>query len=305
MTITSVEEIGATRQGQTPVGQRALIRILVISDINTERAATVLHPPNTFNIQVPVPGDSLEDITGISSDSNLVCLDVIAARDRQFFKRWVVTANYGAGEFNRGQANLLPWERTPVIRYPFSTVSEPIWVDVNGDMIVNFAGVPPDPPVERQFNDPAVVIQQFQKTLNYNVLVQYQDAVNSDVWVVPGGDSGVGNVAPGQAKVMRIEARELWHDNDVPYFDVTYEVHMREFGWKRRMPEMSMLQSNNNVGPPCFDVMTDDNGVPLNQQVPIDTDGKPFDVCGATPLTSLKEIYTPKQFDGFIPGSQT
>lgn len=101
----------------------------------------------------------------------------------------------------------------------------PLVIDEDGNLVVNSAGDPFDPP---EMIDDSRLISTTIKNMSVvpTWIMQYANAVNSDAFVLDGFSVDV-----GQAKMQRPRvSRQQWRNN-IPFREVVFTINYREEGW--------------------------------------------------------------------------
>lgn len=139
----------------------------------------------------------------------------------------------------------------PVARLPvFSAVSikskEPVKVipdffnRTSDDFIVprNSAGVPYDPPIERQITDLAITVTQNFRDGNLLQISEFTGTVNNKKWEV---------FDRGQCRIINIEVVRVT-ENGVTFFKRTIEIHVREktvdYNWDTIYPWQVLIENS-------------------------------------------------------------
>ena len=122
-----------------------------------------------------------------------------------------------------------PISRAAVASWSFIGQDVEIDEDVNGKPLVNPNGEPYDPPITRPQNDPVLTIQRNEGVFDYRQAIRY---------MAKGGAVSEGSflgAKAGQPKIASITSSGRRLENGVRFDPVTYEIHFREDGWKRRV----------------------------------------------------------------------
>lgn len=122
-----------------------------------------------------------------------------------------------------------PISRPASAEWSFVKSDVDIDTDASGKPLTNANGEPFDPPLTRAQNDPVLTITRNERSFNPALATSYMaqgGAVNK------GGFYGS---KPGQARIENITASSERTENGRKYVRVTYEIHFREDGWKRRV----------------------------------------------------------------------
>jgi len=140
---------------------------------------------------------------------------------------WLVRVDYRSiTEDDIPQPN--PIQDPPKISWSASTSRRTLYEDLNGDLIVNYAGLPYDPPVERDESEWVVSYSRNQAVVPF-WLLNYENAVNSDPFTVAGYP-----VAPLKAKISGLKIGDRETRENVSFYPVSLEIHLRAEGWRER-----------------------------------------------------------------------
>ena len=142
-----------------------------------------------------------------------------------------VTASYasatGSDVDQQGRDN--PRSRRATIRWSFAQSEVEVDEDADGKTITNVNGETFHEPISRRQNDPVLTITRNEGTFNYRRAIQYMakgGATNSDTFF---------GAKPGMARIESITSDARQYESGVSFDPVTYEIHFREDGWKRRV----------------------------------------------------------------------
>ena len=168
---------------------------------------------------------------------------------------WEVDVTYSS-KFDDSEAGNNPLSAPAEFSGSFARYSAPLVKDLTGAPVVNSAGEPFNPPVEIDDSRPVFTIKRNEGSYNLQRRIDYQDAVNSDVFL---------GIAVGLVKVSNISFVRKFH-NALEYYEMTYEFECRREGWL-----VSILDIGLNEKIPPATVLTpiyETNGVPqlLNGQ---------------------------------------
>jgi len=122
-----------------------------------------------------------------------------------------------------------PISQPATAAWSFSSAEVEIDEDINGNPLVNPNGEPFDPPITRRQNDPVLTIGRNERVFDYRRAIQY---------MANGGATNSGSffgAAKGQARIENITSSGRQIENGISYEPVTYEIHFRNDGWRRRV----------------------------------------------------------------------
>ncbi len=158
------------------------------------------------------------------------------------------------------------------LSYSYSTVTELIDRDLDGQPIMNSANETPDPPLTEEYVDLVMRFEIDWETINSEMMADYGNAVNSDTWR---------GYAPGTCLIKNIDANAA-RVAGLTYYAVSIEIHVRPDGWERRyLDEGYRTIVKDAGGNPELDddgyikyqTITDENGQPLTAPAMLDGHG--------------------------------
>lgn len=158
-----------------------------------------------------------------------------------------------------------PVERPAQIQWGFVSFTETAYEDAAGDPILNSAGDPFDPSIERTYNDPAVTITYNADDFDPSVAIAYQDAVNSDQFTVAGK-----TIEAGLAKMHSIQATRLYEAGST-FWQIDIVIYFRKDGWVRKVLDQGFQELTNGERPPR--PIKDSEGNPLMMPAKLDGSG--------------------------------
>jgi len=210
MTITYIEEKADGRWAKNSKGARTYqAQFLLTTSSQTERPYHVGSHPWLPRIGSVHPDDYLAYCTDLSVDPT------------DPWSGWTVTASYTTER----EITENPLLEPAVITWGTEQYQKPAVVDTSGNLIVNSAGDPFDPPFMMDDARPTV-------TFSKNVvaapayLLSFQDAVNTDAFTIDGVP-----VAAGVAKVQSVGLSEWQRREEYAYRVVTITLSFRREGW--------------------------------------------------------------------------
>lgn len=159
-------------------------------------------------------------------DGNRICVDIHADRIGTSFL-FDVTAEYrslkvSAASSGSSQGAL---DAAPRVVWGFAKTVEPIDIDADGLPCVDSAGVPLDPPLEREFSDRTLSVTRREKTFNPLAMDEYADTKNADRFF---------GYPPGLVRFMGTSDNEIPEGRNTIH-EVTYQFVIRyaEYGGVR------------------------------------------------------------------------
>jgi hypothetical protein len=195
--------------------------------------------------------------TATEIDPRAFCVDVNAQHDQSDPNHWEVSCDYDtSAETNDAQKDQQkeeqqsddPEDEPPQIGFQFRHITRPVERDKDGKPIANSAGEKFDPPLEVDESIPVITITRNEKAFNASLAIDYEDAVNADVWsyTLPGGSTLIAR--KGQAKIENIGAQTQSKKGQL-YYSVTYEIGFRREGWQVEKLDQGFFEKDaNNLG---------------------------------------------------------
>ena len=176
----------------------------------------------------PVPAKFASYAVGNDVDANAYHLDnSIEPHNAGTELQWVVTVNFGPAPKGEapGERNPNPLERPPRYSAEWGNYSRPLVKDINGNLIVNAAKQPFDPPPVEEDARPILVVKKNVSSLAevVSLMLTYKNAVNSDSFY----GAGV-----REAKIESIQAGDQIHENGYSYYEITIRIMFNEAGEK-------------------------------------------------------------------------
>ena len=197
-------------------------------------------------------------------------------------KTFLITVNYEAIED--------PLAEIPETQWSFSSTTEPIDLDVEGEPITNSAGEPPNPPLTEDFEDLVLRRSMNWESFDPIVAATYMGKINSDVFL---------GFPPGVCKIKEFSGEQrktgpFW------YWAVNIEVHIRWDGWRKRFEDKGMREligtkevviAGRTITVPDYQTITEtmvnegdeDVAIPITEPVSLDGEGKRLGV-GQNPV---------------------
>lgn len=221
---------------------------------------------------IPAVGDYYK--TDEEEDKAAICKTVSITNinnDRFIFG---VSANYSS-EQEDGESQENPLSRPPDISYKGTKSTVVYTVDSEGKPVLNSSDEPFEEPLEKDDTRPTLTITRNEAKFVFANAVEYQDAVNQDVFF--GAD-------PGKAKIQDISAKYVV-EGVYAYWNVTYEIQFRRDGWLDKVMDRGYRSKTRQTLPDGslarrrfdYEQLTDANGQPLTKPVKLDGQGKPLE----------------------------
>ncbi len=189
-----------------------------------DEESTILSYGYANNI-LPIPF-----VNTLGSNGLLLCWRVLPKQDRKSPLHWVVTAEYSSEYLSKKEKDeqqyTNPTDRPATIKWSTAKYNKPAVRDINGNLILNSAGQPFDPPAEKDCSRWTATISKNLEDVP-SFILDYCDAINSDEFTIQGL-----NVLPGVAKIMTIEigdeqSAQISDHEEITYYVFTYTVEFR------------------------------------------------------------------------------
>lgn len=210
MTTTLKEEIPSGRTARNSKGARTYTRkFRVTSNDKTDGPFEV---GSTSGL--PLIGSAHPE------DANAFCVE-LTVENTDPFAGWTVTANYS----DERQIDDDPTNDEAEISWGSEQFQKPAVFDLNNNLILNSAGDPFDPPAMMDDSRRVVTVSKNLAVVPAWIL-DYQDAVNSDVFSVDGLSIGV-----GKAKMQSVTVSPKQRRNSTVFRVVNFTIHLQRDGW--------------------------------------------------------------------------
>lgn len=206
------------------------------------------------------------------------------------WKQWEVSASYSS-EYETTED---PLDMPAAIDWGGEQFQEPLIVDVNGDLVLNSAGDPFDPPIMKDFSRRVVtVVKNLAAPPSW--LVDSEDVINDSDFTLDGV-----TIPARCAKMQSVHISRKNYQNGVQFRQVTMLMHLNKRTWKFRQVDSGFNELYNttdrikiqiNGEYPTAPVLLDGSGVRLSDPTPtsgvfLEFDGYPeVDFAATFPLT--------------------
>jgi hypothetical protein len=224
------------------------------------------------------PGDQY--IEGGAPIQNLFVDSVNVKRVNEDGLTWMGTVVISAYDVSLHQKN--PLDNRIELNPGWAQFEEAVDRDINGNPILNTAGVPYNPPVMRDVSRPILTLIRNEQSFDPSVAETFKDKTNEDVFY---------GYAPKLVKMHDIVGTELFHPACARYVRVNYETHFKPirggqaYGWTRDILSAGYQQI---VGGKLVPILS--KGVPVTEAVPLDASGAQLAV-GGTPYYQQFDVY--------------
>lgn len=237
MAILSVNERGEGRGGRK--GQKGEVTyrrvFIVITKSKSDGPQVVMNAvdPNT-GTSVPLIGEIY--VAGNDLDVNARCIGVDPQEiDGHGSKIWQVNCEYSTKWQDATDDPLL---RPTDISFSFAQFQRPVWLDINASAITNSANAYFDPPVEIDDSRPVLTMVRNESWFSTSLAIDYQDAVNSDIFF---------GFPVRTVKIAGISGQNAV-ENGIQFVKVTYEFHIRRELWiPLKILDAGMQDKNRNT----------------------------------------------------------
>ncbi len=199
----------------------------------------------------PVIGSAFRDAWCISSTPT--CTEP--------WKGWRITAEYSSER----EMNVDPTQDAMQIRIYTEQFQKPAVFNKDNELIVNSAGDPYDPPP--MMDDSRRVISLVRNVASCpSWVLDYQDAVNSDSFVVYGV-----TYAAGVGKVQSVSMSNLQKRNGIDFYSLEILIHLQRNGWKLKTLDAGFRELG--YGGELINILNDGDDERVSAPVPLDGSG--------------------------------
>lgn len=196
------------------------------------------------------------------SDPGMVCSGVdIQLEHPPDFQAYVVNVDFTTGAAGNPSDPDNPFDIPPHIRWSHVGSTEQIYLDRQGNPIVNSAKQPFDPSIEDEFYDLVAFIQGNVEEFDPVFAASYMNGINNAPFLIRGT-----TVLTGVAKIIQFDADESVL-NGVDYFAVTLGLRFRTDGWIRKILDNGTMELNASGFPVNI---LDEQGSPITEPVFLD-----------------------------------
>lgn len=299
MALISASEIRAAEAQKTDETYGYVRRYLVRFDAN----ATAKEARDATGI--PAVGDAHPEASGAR------VIRKNAAQVGDSLLAYTVEVEYSSSQARTSDYNDTPTSRSPEIRYSTTLTSKVITRgrlighyaagliplasagagDVEDDALVNSAYDRFEDPVEADSSRLVLLYTRWYSSIDPNVLLDYSNAINSDVWPMPRTSVS----APiGTAKIMSISADSVYEGGG-QYWLLTYEIHFQQ-SWNLELLNVGMQYYNGGYSASADKFrFLDDDGEPVSTPQLLTTAGGALSAAAA-PTYAVFQIYKARPF---------
>lgn len=193
---------------------------------------------------------------------------------------WHVRVAYVLAESDEGKENENedPLAKPATYRWRLGLQGEQFDRDIEGNPIVNSAREPFSTPPTADVMTLTLTVERNERAFNLNKAFFFHNAVNSDVWVVPG--TGGQTVQPGQARCLSIQPTSEY-SRESAYVPIAYEIEFQADGFDIRILNQGPRAATGNANgasrildssqePVTTDVLLNARGQPLKEGYTVD-----------------------------------
>lgn len=217
--------------------------------------------------------------------------------DNSDCRLWEIQASYGTwNPAERGDpaqaAN--PLAMPPRYRMEWERVPEPVWRDINGKPVLNTAGDPFDPPVERAGLVATLTVRRNEESPDFAALIALAENVNTAPW--NGFAEKTVRFAPPAFPEL-----EYAQESRTFYYPMVYVFEINPRNWRAKPLNAGYRQSFLSLDNPRTVVIMDSAGQPLQTPGLLDTDGRYMKppVADNKVLYRVFDIYQDSDFSVF------
>jgi len=247
MAVTYLKEDAGGRTATNSKGIRTYTRVFLFeASSQDDDAWEVGSHPNAPRI-----GQAFRDAWCISTTPT--CIEP--------WKGWSITAEYSSER----ALNEDPTQDDMQIRVYTEQFQKPAVFNADGSKIVNSAGDPYDPPA--MMDDSRRVISLVRNVAVYPAWVlDYQDAVNSDSFVVRGETYAVGT-----GKVQSVSLSDAQKRNGIDFYSLEVLIHLQKNGWILKTLDAGFREIQGSGG--LINIVNAGDGERVSAPVPLDGSG--------------------------------
>ena len=273
--------------GEAPGGRSAQNTKGVRTYIRKFRLRTTTQADGPFavgsNASLPVIGNTHPE------DANAYCVS-IQVENTDPWAGWTVTANYSTEQ----ELNTNPTSDPAVITWSTEQFQRVAVFDNDGDLILNSAGDPFDPPAMMDDSRRVVTVQKNLAVVPTWIL-DYQDAVNSDAFTVDGVSIGI-----GKAKMQNVSVGPVERRSSTTFRSVNFTIHLQRDGWALQPLDAGFREfvtTDSVPEPELKNILNRGDQQPVAAPVPLDGNGKALDNPSPTNCVFLTyNVYKTRTF---------
>ena len=256
-----------TFKGEDPGGRSATNAKGVRSYVRVFKMETSAEAEDAFDVgshaSLPRIGDTHP------SDAGAWCSN-ITVQNNNPYRGWSVTCEYSS-EY---ELNTTPTSDPAVISWGSEQFQKVAAFDKDGYAITNSAGDFFDPPAMMDDSRRVVTVQKNLAAVPSWIL-DYQDAVNSDVFTIDGI-----SVAIGRAKMQAVTVGPVERRSSTVFRTVNFTIHLQRDGWALEPLDAGFREfvtTDSVPEPELKNILNRGDQQPVAAPVPLDGEGKALD----------------------------
>lgn len=214
-------------------------------------------------------------------DGGSFCTSISLTCDAEDGMAWTANAEYGPYDATNYPQDVTQW--VPRVAWSFAQFQRDLDQDINGNAIVNSAGVPFNPTIKADDSRPILQLVRNEPTFDLTLAEDFRDTVNQNVWW---------GYNPRCVKVSNISSTRQFNQDIGFFWETTYEFHINENTWDENVLDAGVMQLN---GSGSDIVPISKNGIPVPDPVPLNGSGAPLSV-GGTPNYLTFQVYPTSDF---------
>ena len=248
MTVTYKGEDAGGRRASNQKGIRTYTRVFKFeTSEEAEDAYDVGSHPDA-----PAIGSAFHDAWCISSTPECVAP----------WKGWTITAEYSSER----EMNEDPTQDAMQIRVYTEQFQKPAIFNKDGELIVNSAGDPYDPPP--MMDDSRRVISLVRNVASCpSWVLEYEDAVNSDTFTARGVTYAIGT-----GKVQSVSLSDSQKRNGIEFYTLEVLIHLQKNGWLLKNLDAGFRELN--YSSELINILNQGDGERVSAPVPLDGNGR-------------------------------
>lgn len=236
---------------------------------------------------LPVPFASV-----LETQPLLLCRSVSPSQQRESPQHWIIVAEYSSEPMTQQkreeQQYPNPLNRPARIRWNSAKYNKPCIYDTDGNLILNSAGDPYDPPPEIDQSRWTATIQKNVAAVP-QVIIDYTDAINESPFTIQGV-----SVGPKVAKIMSIEISDSQFaqagGDEIEYVTFTYALEFRPETWQLKLLDQGYRQKDPNDSTKRI-AIKDDATPARDISHPWPLNGSGAKLTNPTPSTAVKRTH--------------
>lgn len=272
MSVSVIRRIGRGRRASLDAqGNRTYAVPFLVKAAATDGQADIIGIIGTAvgGVTIPQLGTTFSWDSDTDTTAKVVGHDIDQVDEDRSSRWWSVTANYSsnAGSLRTGS----PTTRPARYSFGFAQFTKVLERDVDGNPVVNAAGLKFDPPIEVDWSRPILRVTRYIGVGTFSFWAQkaeeYQDAINSDTFLY---------WAAKKVKITNLSIGELEDLQGAYCHPISLEFQFNRDGWQLKVPNMSRKVKHPTDPNQPQVYLVDSDGVPTVDPVFITADGKNY-----------------------------